>query len=170
MSTSSVSSMPQSPAVTESFESPNSNESKSDDTTYDASIKAKPVLKLKLLSSLALACDRSGISDRAAAHVSSAVLEDIGVITFDDASHVIDKSKIRRERSKVRKHLQDFENQIVEENRIAIFFDGRKDTTLSQVSKGSKKSRANVIEEHITIFKGARELLSWTFVAEIRIC
>ena len=81
MSTSSVSSMPQSPAVTKSFESPNSNESKSDDTTYDASIKAKPVFKRKLLSSLALACDRSGISDRAAAHVSSAVLKDIGVIT-----------------------------------------------------------------------------------------
>lgn len=47
---------------------------------------------------LASACDRHGLSDRSAAAIATAVLEDIGVVTDVDSSNVIDRSKIRRER------------------------------------------------------------------------
>ena len=54
------------------------------------------------LSSLALACDRHGVSDRAAAGIASALLQDVGIIHEGDVSKVIDRSKVRRERCKRR--------------------------------------------------------------------
>ena len=47
--------------------------------------------------SLALACDRTGVSDRAAAIIASSVLKDVGIISSNDTSGVIDRSKLRRE-------------------------------------------------------------------------
>lgn len=58
------------------------------------------------LQSTSLHCDRYGVSDRAAATIASSVLEDIGVITDTDTSQVIDRYKIRREKIRTRKHLQ----------------------------------------------------------------
>ena len=54
------------------------------------------------LPSLTLACDRTGVSDRSAAIIASAVLQDFGVVTSDDKSFVVDRSKVRRERTKMR--------------------------------------------------------------------
>ncbi|GBN15307.1 hypothetical protein AVEN_6594-1 [Araneus ventricosus] len=50
---------------------------------------------------LAKECDRYGISDRAAASFASAVLQDIGIGHEGEASHVIDRNKIRRQRKKL---------------------------------------------------------------------
>ncbi|CAG5020765.1 unnamed protein product [Parnassius apollo] len=74
-----------------------------------------PPKKKKLnLSSLALACDRTGVSDRAAAIIASSVLKDVGIISTKDPSGVIDRSKLRRERTKVRSSLQDADrNKII---------------------------------------------------------
>ena len=55
------------------------------------------------LPTLARECDGRGVSDRSAAEIASAVLKDIGVVHEGDSSHVIDQSKIRRERKKLRK-------------------------------------------------------------------
>jgi len=52
------------------------------------------------LPSLAEACDRTGVSNRSAAIIASAVLEDMKIISKDDFSKVIDKSKVHRERKK----------------------------------------------------------------------
>ena len=52
------------------------------------------------LPSLAIACDRHGVSDRATAGIVSAVLQDFGIIHSDDKTKVIDRSKVRRERRK----------------------------------------------------------------------
>ena len=49
---------------------------------------------------LARTCDRHGISDRAAAAIASAVLQDFGIITPTYSSKVIDKNKIRRPKQK----------------------------------------------------------------------
>ncbi|KAK0055675.1 hypothetical protein Bpfe_014950, partial [Biomphalaria pfeifferi] len=43
------------------------------------------------LPSLALACDRYGVSDRAAAGITSAVLQDVGILHERDVSKVIDR-------------------------------------------------------------------------------
>ncbi|GBO39424.1 hypothetical protein AVEN_125780-1 [Araneus ventricosus] len=50
---------------------------------------------------LASECDRYGISDRAAAPFASAVLQDIGIAHEGEASHVVDRNKIRRQRKKL---------------------------------------------------------------------
>jgi len=55
------------------------------------------------LPNLAKEADRYGISDRATASLATAVLIDIEIVTKEDQSLVIDKSKVRRERMKLRK-------------------------------------------------------------------
>ena len=77
------------------------------------------------LPSVACELDRRNISDRSGAAIVSAFLTDMGLVSAHDTSSVIDRSKIRRERSKLRNELQ-------EENSVevkALFFDGRKDKT-----------------------------------------
>ncbi|KAK5648087.1 hypothetical protein RI129_002979 [Pyrocoelia pectoralis] len=54
------------------------------------------------LPSLAQACDRTGVSDRSAATIVSAVLKDLGLINEDRTEKIIDRSKVRRERKKNR--------------------------------------------------------------------
>ena len=58
------------------------------------------------LPALASACDRYGITDTSGAAIATAVLEDFGVVSSHDTSHVIDPSKIRRERKRKRNQLR----------------------------------------------------------------
>ena len=83
------------------------------------------------LPSLALACDRHGVSDRAAAGIASAVLQDVGVIHKDDVSKVIDRNKVRRERCKRRLDLNTEVNNTI----TGLYFDGRKDKTMTLVKE-----------------------------------
>lgn len=104
------------------------------------------------LPTVASACDRTGVSDRAAAAIASAVLKDVGIITEDNKSKVIDRMKIRRERGKNRTNeiLKSF-NQVG--GNIGLFFDGRKDKTIAQEKKGNKFYKKTVVEEHISLVK-----------------
>ncbi|CAG4961034.1 unnamed protein product [Parnassius apollo] len=104
------------------------------------------ILDMKV--SLALACDRTGVSDRAAAIIASSVLKDVGIISTKDPSGVIDRSKLRRERTKVRSSLQDADrNKIIR----GIYFDGRKDKSLVSIKKEGKFYRKRVTEDHYVI-------------------
>lgn len=89
-----------------------------------------------------------GVSDRAAAAVASALLEDLGVVTHDDMSNIIDRHKIRRERKKNRMECQDF-NTIVTNNLKGLYFDGRKDQTLTQKNIEGMLHQQRVLEEHV---------------------
>jgi desulfoferrodoxin (superoxide reductase-like protein) len=60
---------------------------------------------------------------------------------------VIDRSKIRRERVKVRRRLQVQSVKHVS----GLYFDGRKDKTRVQVKKGKKSYPHILTEEHITL-------------------
>ena len=60
----------------------------------------------KKLPTLATACDRHGVSDRAAAAIASAVLQDFGVLSKEHSFNVIDRSKIRRSRQTQRTAMQ----------------------------------------------------------------
>ena len=77
------------------------------------------------LSNLALACERTGVSDRAAAMIASSVLQDYRIITPDISRHVVDRSKIRS-RNDIRKQISS-----LAKNRApkieGIYFDGRKE-------------------------------------------
>ncbi|CAH0546980.1 unnamed protein product [Brassicogethes aeneus] len=88
-------------------------------------------------------CDRFGVSDRAGAAIASAVLHSTNV-------GVIDKNKLRRKRKKTREN-------IVEQNKIlhvpALYFDGRKDKTLTLTEKDGQYYRQSILEEHISLIK-----------------
>lgn len=100
------------------------------------------------LPALARTCDRYGVSDRSAAAIASAVLEDVGLITENNYSIVIDKNKVRRQRRKARTELQQSQTQ----NELrGLFFDGRKDQTLTNKKEGRTFYRKTVVEEHISL-------------------
>ncbi|CAH1116385.1 unnamed protein product [Phaedon cochleariae] len=103
-----------------------------------------------VLENLAEACDRSGVSDRSASLIVNAVLKDFGLVTEEDQSNIIDRSKIRRERKRCRTGLD-----LKKNNQILVFpgiyFDGRKDKTVTSEKRGSRYYTKKVTEEHIVI-------------------
>jgi hypothetical protein len=103
------------------------------------------------LPTLARACDRHGVSDRSAAAIATAVLQDFGLISKADTSNVVDRNKVRRARQKKRIELQMLAG---ESNELqSLYFDGRKDHTLTNTQKGSKWYRKKVYEEHISLIE-----------------
>ena len=73
------------------------------------------------------------VSDRSTAVLATPVLHDLGLVSPIDRSKVIDQSKVRRERRKNRNELQLNGEQFDHYGIEGIFFDGRKDQTLTQV-------------------------------------
>lgn len=101
-------------------------------------------LKLKAFS---VACDRVGVSDRGAAILASAILDDVGFINATNNNFVIDKSKVRRARENSRGKLQ--AEKVA--NISALYFDGRKDRTIQMDYNDGIPRRVKVIEEHICL-------------------
>jgi len=99
------------------------------------------------LRTVARECDRHGVSDRCAASLVTAVLQDVGMVNKNDSSMVIDRSKIRRERKRVRKELQ----SELPDSVSALYFDGRKDRTRVNVKQGKKYYAKTITEEHVTL-------------------
>ena len=104
----------------------------------------------KRWSNLARMCERYQLSDRAAAAIANSVLIDVGIITEDDKTCVIDRSKVRREKEISRQEIQKEEQQNFRFVN-AIYFDGRKDTTQIVVQgPNDKHYRSIQLEEHYT--------------------
>lgn len=106
-----------------------------------------------LLEHTALAAQRFGLSDRAAALIVSSAFLDAkkaGLITEDQASFVTDKCKIGRAKKRIGIKLQNTES-IDSACVYGLYFDGRKDNTLTQVREGEKYYRNTVKEEHISL-------------------
>jgi hypothetical protein len=110
--------------------------------------KQEKMKKYSKVPALAKFCDRFSLSDRAGAGAASAVLEDFGIITTEDQSKVIDKSKLRRAHKRTRDEARQYS---LSENIEAIFFDGRKDVTKVNIAKDGKFYGGTVVEEHITV-------------------
>ncbi|GBM85931.1 hypothetical protein AVEN_97551-1 [Araneus ventricosus] len=99
--------------------------------------------------------DRYGISDRAAASFASAVLQDIGIVHEGEASHVVDRNKIRRQR----KRLQ---NAVAESTKLTVpwslltrlYFDGRKDNTKLLIKKDTKEEHYTLVNEPNSVYIG----------------
>ena len=127
--------------------------SSTDDSDYEEMLNITPATKrIKRdlnLSTVAAFYDRTGVSDRTATSIVSATLKDVGIVTKENCTNVIDKNKIRRERSKERK--RNIENDKNEDEFVGLYFNGRKDQTFVQIKKGGKISRQTSVEEHITL-------------------
>src|SRR6218665_635212 len=116
------------------------------------SLIAKLKKMTKYLPSLAKACNRTGVSDRSAAVLATSVQRDLGLMLPIDRSKVIDRSKIRRERMENRKEFQQNGGQFDHSGIEGIFFDVRKDHTLTQVlGVDNKYHRKTLTEEHISL-------------------
>jgi len=76
------------------------------------------------MTSFSRACDRYGVSDRAAAHLASAAFG--ALQSPGEKATVVDRSKVRRERQQLRTSLQNEEPQA---KIVGVFFDGTDDLT-----------------------------------------
>ncbi|GBN60310.1 hypothetical protein AVEN_139408-1 [Araneus ventricosus] len=111
--------------------------------------------------------DRFGISDRAGAAIVSAPLQDVGIISESIVLNVVDGNKIRRGRTKARTSL--LSQSVIKDydhGQFGLYFDGRKDRTLSM----EDNRRKVIIEEHISLAKepGSEYIghVSWENVIE----
>ncbi len=88
-------------ATLASFSESDSTSTTDDNSDFEDKTDKNPRrTNLLRLPSVALACDRSRVSDRTAASIVSATLQDIGIISFKEASEIVDRSKIRQGRRK----------------------------------------------------------------------
>lgn len=105
------------------------------------------------LPNLVMAIDRTGISTRQAAIIANAVLQDVGMITAEDTTMVIDRHKIIREQQLFHRHILDKTENNSTVNIKGLYFDGRKDLTLSMEKKNDKYYRREIREEHVTLLE-----------------
>ena len=98
------------------------------------------------LPTLAKICDRFSVSDQAGASIASAVLKDYGTVYRKNKNLIIDRSKVRREREKERRHNQSFQTPSSVQG---LYFDGKKDSTLTPQKSGV--GAHFVREGHITL-------------------
>lgn len=104
------------------------------------------------LRHLAKVCDRYNISDRCGAAIANAALLDYGVIKENDMNLAIDKSKLRRQRSKHREIAKEEDKQnVLLIDGIGI--DGRKDATLTTMKSDITEHyySTTILEEHYVI-------------------
>lgn len=113
-------------------------ESEVHETEYIPSPPASPILSvskiikrtpLQKLSNFTMECDRYNISDRAAAALASSTLKDYNIVDENADPIVIDKNKVRRERSKSR-NIATKENRHTDKIIISFSFDSKKNRTL----------------------------------------
>ena len=92
-----------------------------------------PLEKLPKLINTAIICDRFSIDDRDAGAVCSAFAQDLGLVTEENRSLVVDKSKIRRDKAHTQEVVRG--KRRLNKSPIALSFDGRKDRTATMVSQ-----------------------------------
>lgn len=102
------------------------------------------------LPNLAQACDRTGVSDRAASIITNLVLQDLSIISEESYDKIIDRSKIRRERKKRHNQIKIDDTKNFEFLH-GIYFNGRKDKTLQNEMKDNKYYKTTISEEHIVL-------------------
>jgi len=133
--------------------SSSTSDSSAEDPTYkDSKGNLSKTQMRAALPTFASAAYRTGISSRKATLLASALLEDMGSITKDDLSLVVDKSKIYRAKLKVGKEVQQKDAEDLSPV-VALFFDGRKDSTLVNEKVGNTYHRRKTVEEHISLIQ-----------------
>ncbi|CAH1114863.1 unnamed protein product [Psylliodes chrysocephalus] len=98
---------------------------------------------------LAEACDRTEVSDRCASFLANADLQNLGVVSRNDPSKLLNRSKLRRERKRRSSEIKKESTRNLEIT--GLYFDSRKDRTLLTEKKGSTYHKRYVLEEHIVL-------------------
>ena len=138
-------------AVIGSSSSSPQNES-SDTDSFELPPAKKSRIHSKKLKNVATVADRAKVSDRQAALIVSATLEDYNIISSEDVSEVVDKNKVRRARSRGRKEFNKRSDE-VDHPIQALYFDGKKDHTITTPRDAPKSVTKTVVEEHYTLIE-----------------
>ncbi|CAH1099290.1 unnamed protein product [Psylliodes chrysocephalus] len=87
--------------VDRSESDPSKYQSSSDDDFIDPNVPStsKNTQIRTKLPTLGLVCDKYGTSDLSAAAIASAVLKNVGIITTEDPSKIVDKNKVREKKN-----------------------------------------------------------------------
>ena len=93
-------------------EDPDYLETPSSQMKRKLNFKTSPAKRINL-ASFASACDRTGVSDRAAAIIDSSILHDNAGCSETNPSLLLDRSKVRRSCQKHRRFLQEAKKQII---------------------------------------------------------
>lgn len=129
-----------------SDDQPNSEET----CKQDSSAKPSSSNQMRLqLSNTAAACVRFGISHAAGAAVATSVLQDLGIISDQVKSLVIDPSKIKREKEKIAKKIKSSER--TDTFLRGLYFDGRHDNTKTLIKIGSTTHQKLIKEDHYSL-------------------
>lgn len=105
------------------------------------------------LSNTALISQRFGVSLQATAAIASSVLHDVGLVSESDTSLVIHKNKIARERYRTMQELKSESSDIDNDHLTCLYFDGRRDKTLSTEKEDDKYYQRTIVEEHYSLVK-----------------
>ncbi|CAI6353446.1 unnamed protein product [Macrosiphum euphorbiae] len=142
-----------------SFFSPESESGQDSDSETDEWCPQKRSLSLessyyncKKLKNASVAADRFVVSSGSAAAIISGALQDYKLVTGSDSSLLVDKSKLNRQRSKIRTEKREEASISLQTNTVtAIYFDGKKDETKTVDKTGNKSRTISKIEEHISV-------------------
>lgn len=96
------------------------------------------------------ALDRADVSDRMGALLATLLLKDLKEAGIDTGL-ILDRNKIRRERTKARK--QSLVSMKCHDLLKCISFDGKKENALEQIIVDGKPRNTKVYEEHVTMVK-----------------
>lgn len=146
--------------------------SKSRDTDYEPPKNINFVRSLELpscvkelnLQLVAMESIRYNVSSRATAAIISRTFESLGIITPENTSLVVDRSKIERDKLRLESRIvkNDIDN-IMQSTVDCIFFDGKKCKNFSLVQKGSgglyrdnsaKKEHIIILQQPGDVFLG----------------
>ena len=120
------------------------------DKDKDVDFNPSPVVlaakNFDCLRETALAADRFGVSNRAAAGIINAYQVDIGRVTSEDMSSVVDAKKIWRARNEIRSESAREAAEVALARGVeSLYFDGRKDKTSTDFTAATE------IEEHVVV-------------------
>ena len=123
------------------------------DTDFQVNIIKKSKQNRLNLTNLARESLRGGASVRLTSSLATAVLLDLNIVTKEDASLVIDPSKVQRAREKVMREERIEAHEKLDDTKLeCVFFDARKDQTkMVVVDEDGEEFARTLSEEHYTL-------------------
>ena len=85
------------------------------------------------------------MSDRCASALATSLMKDLGIVTEEDVSSIVDRSKIRREKGRVRK--EEVEKRLPDVSKLTcIGFDSRNDPKVGYINflSGMRIQNSNI--------------------------
>jgi hypothetical protein len=101
------------------------------------------------LHALGVTCDRTGDSDKAPKLIESTALQDVGLVTKDNISIIVERERAKLEDKEYNSDMRiDKFNPMLIAPLCCLYLDGRKDKPIVQEDVGGMFCRITVTEEH----------------------